>query len=507
MPTIRKTKTGSGSTAVQVVYYKNRKLIVEKHIGSGKTEQEIETLVKEGKDWIKEHSIQEELFPENPTGIAAVTGLKFLGVIHSYTYEILQRVALHCGINSNEDSFLFDFAIMRLIEPASKLRTIKLLERYFDIIYSERTVYRKILSLEDKKQRIEQTAIKCAKGMLKDDLALILYDVTTLYFETFKGDELRVEGFSKDNKPQQPQIVVGLIVTCQGFPLGYEIFSGNTFEGKTMLKVLDNFTQENQVKMPIIVADAAMLSKENIEELRKRNLSYIVGARLGSTSLKIIETIHDKLLPKELIPQNKDGQSTRIKTDNAGELVVDFSQARYRKDKNEMDKQLLRAKALVEKNQPGKRVKFVKRKDKNDQYIINEALIQKTKLLLGMKGYLTNIPAKVLSNKDIITRYHDLWHVEQAFRMAKSDLASRPIFHYKQEAVKSHILICFTALMIGKFLEINTKLSLKQIIDALWVITDAKLYDKTTKNTFSIRSELNQNSQDVVHKIDIALSY
>ena len=420
MPYIRKTKTGSGSTAVQVVYYKNRKLIVEKHIGSRKTKQEIETLVKDGKDWIRKHSKQEELFPENPNGTVTATGLKFLGVEHIFTYQLLQRVALHCGLDSNEESFLFDFVIMRLIEPASKLRTIKLLERYFGIIYSERTVYRKILNLGIKKQSIEEIAIKCAKEMLKDDLALILYDVTTLYFETFKGDELRVEGFSKDNKPQQPQIVVGLIVTRQGFPLGYEIFSGNTFEGKTMLKTLDNFTHKNQVKMPIIVADAAMLSKENIEELRKRNLSYIVGERLGNTSLNIIETIHDKLLPKQWISKNKDGQSIRIKT-VTGDLVVDFSQVRYRKDKNEMDKQLLRAKQLVEKNQSGKRVKFVKRKDKNDQYILNEALIQKAKLLLGMKGYLTNILETVLSNKDIITRYHDLWHVEQAFRMAKSD--------------------------------------------------------------------------------------
>ncbi|QOJ28039.1 MAG: transposase [Ignavibacteriales bacterium] len=92
-----------------------------------------------------------------------------------------------------------------------------------------------------------------------------MYDVTTLYFETFKGDELRLPGFSKDNKPQKPQIVVGLIVTRSGFPLSYEIFSGNTFEGKTMLKVLKNFTEINSVKRPIVVADAAMLGNSNIQ--------------------------------------------------------------------------------------------------------------------------------------------------------------------------------------------------------------------------------------------------
>jgi transposase len=502
--TIRKTKTRSGSTAVQVVHYKNRKLIIEKHIGSGKSKGEIELLVKKGKQYIREHSRQEELFPENSASIVTTTKvttteLRLLGVSHSFTYELFIRVAKYCGLDSNKDRFLLDFAIMRLIEPASKLRTIKLLERYFDIIYSERTVYRKILRLDIRKQSIEQIAIKCAKEMLQEDLALVLYDVTTLYFESFKGDELRIEGFSKDNKPQQPQIVVGLIVTRQGFPLGYEVFPGNTFEGKTMLKVLDDFTMKNHTKRPIIVADAAMLSKENIEELEKRNLSYIVGARLGNTSLKIIQTAHGKL-------QSKDGKSIRIKT-ITGELIIDFSKKRYSKDKKEMDKQLLKAKQLVEKNQPGKRVKFVKHKDKESRYILNEALIKKTKLLLGMKGYSSNISETVLSNKDIITRYHDLWHVEQAFRMAKSDLASRPIFHHKQEAVKSHILICFVALIIGKFLEINTKLSLKQIIDAIWEVTDAKLYDKNSNNTFTLRSELNQYSKEVIDEINSALSY
>jgi hypothetical protein len=282
VPSIRKVKTASGSTAVQVVYYKDRKLIVEKHIGSGKTKPEIESLVQKGKDWITKHSLQVELFPENPVNRVSLTELKFLGVSYRFAYQILLQVAIKCGLEIKEDGFLIDFAIMRLIEPTSKLRTIKLLDRYFDIVYSERTVYRKILDLESRKQSIEAIAVKCAKEMLQEDLVLVLYDVTTLYFESFKSDELRIEGFSKDNKPQQPQIVIGLIVTRQGFPLAYEVFAGNTFEGKTMLKVLDNFTNANQVNKPIVVADAAMLSQENIAELNQRNLFYIVGARLGN---------------------------------------------------------------------------------------------------------------------------------------------------------------------------------------------------------------------------------
>lgn len=499
MLSVRKTKTTSGSTSVQIVYYKNRKVVVEKHIGSGKTKEEIESLIKKGKSWIRKNSLQGELFPRESTNEVSLTDLQFIGITHRFAYQLLERVAMQCGIEINEDRFLFDFAIMRLIEPRSKLRTITLLNRYFDIFYSERTVYRKILKLGNRKQSIETIAVKSAKEMLHEDLALVLYDVTTLYFETFKSDELRIEGFSKDNKPQQPQIVVGLIVTRQGFPLSYEVFAGNTFEGKTMLSVLDNFTKKNGVNRPIVVADAAMLSQENIEELKQRNLSYIVGARLANTSLNTIKDVCNKL-------QSKDGKSMRIKTAN-GELIIEFNQKRYLKDKHEMDKQILKAKRLVESNQSGKRAKFVKHKNKENQYVINEALIEKAKQLLGMKGYYTNIPKTVLSNRDIITRYHDLWHIEQAFRIAKNDLASRPVFHHKSEAIKSHILICFTALLIAKYLEINTKFSLKQIIDAIWVVIDAKLYDKSTNTTFILQAELSQASKKVIEKLNKFLSY
>jgi transposase len=496
---IRKIKTASGSASVQIVYYKNRKVVIEKHIGSGKTNQEIESLVKKGKAWIAKNSLQGDLFPAKSTNTVCLSDLQFLGITHRFAYQLLERVAVQCGFDIDQDRFVFDFAIMRLIEPTSKLRAITLLERYFNVSYSQRTVYRKILKLESRKQIIETIAVKYAKEMLQEDLSLVLYDVTTLYFETFKGDELRIEGFSKDNKSQQPQIVLGLIVTRQGFPLSYEVFAGNTFEGKTMLSVLDNFTKKNEVSRTIIVADAAMLSQTNIEELKQRKLSYIVGARLGNTSLKIIENAYNKL-------QNKDGKTIRINTAN-GELIIEFKIKRYRKDKNEMEKLLAKAKQLVEANQPGKRAKFVKHKDKDNQYILNETLIEKAKLLLGMKGYYTNIPETILSNKDIITRYLDLWHIEQAFRMAKSDLASRPVFHHKKEAVRSHILICFMALIMGKFLEINTNLSLKQIIDAIWVVTDANLYDATTNTTVTLRAKLSKNSQEVIDKLNKILSY
>lgn len=496
---IRRTKTSSGATAVQVVYYRKRKVIVAKHVGSGRSKAEIASLLKQGQAWIERKTSQMDLFLQNENKEHSKNDLQFLGTIHQFAYKALESVATKCGMDVNEDRFLFDFAIMRLIEPASKLRTITLLERYFEIKYSERTVYRKVLKLIEKKQLIEEIAIKSAQEKLNDDLALILYDVTTLYFETFKSDKLRIEGFSKDNKPQQPQIVVGLIVSRQGYPLSYEVFAGNTFEGKTMLDILDKFTKINGVKRPIVVADAAMLSHDNMVELKERNLSYIVGARLGNASLKIVKEAHEKL-------KGKDGKSIRLITDN-GELIIDFSKKRYNKDKYEMGKQIQKAKKMIDEGAGVKRIKFVKQNNNASAYVLNEKLIEKNKMLLGIKGYYTNISKNIFSDKDIIERYHDLWHVEQAFRIAKSDLESRPVFHYRADAVRSHILICFTALMFAKYMEIKTNFSIKQIIDMIWSVTHAKLYNMKTAETFLLKSEITACEQKILDKFLWDLSY
>ena len=483
MHKIRKTKTASGSTAVQVVYYHNRKVVVEKHIGSGQSKSEIQVLVEKAREWIEQNTQQGELFPEGRKSLVEISEIQLLGATHKFAYQIFEKVVILCGLQLPKDRFLFDFAIMRIIEPTSKLRAITLLSRYYGIKYSERSVYRKMSELVEEKHRIESIAVNCARQLLQDDLSLVLYDVTTLYFETFKGDELRKEGFSKDNKPQQPQVVIGLLVTRQGFPLGYEVFAGNTFEGKTMLGIIRNFIKKHNVNKPVIVADAAMLSHKNITELTQEGLYYIVGARLGNAPREVITNAFDKL-------RQQDGASLRLSTD-IGSLIMEFSSKRYRKDRFEMEKQIERAKQVVANKQAGKNIKFVVHKTKTRQYKLNEPLIEKTKLLLGMKGYYTNIPEDVMGNKEIIARYHDLWHVEHSFRIAKSDLASRPVFHYKQNAITSHILICFTALMIAKYMELKTNLPLRQITDAIWEINEVCLLNSATGLSFTVRSALN----------------
>ena len=168
---------------------------------------------------------------------------------------------------------------------------------------------------------------------------ILFYDVTTLYFETFEEDGLRKNGFSKDNKSQQPQILIALMVSKEGFPVAYEVFSGNTFEGHTIIPVIKDFIERNRVKEFTIVADAAMISSENIQKLTQNNINYIVGARLGNIPEALLKII-DKTISRE------DGKSIRIKTGN-GYLICSYSSVRYRKDRYEMEKQIEKAKQVI----------------------------------------------------------------------------------------------------------------------------------------------------------------
>ena len=242
-----------------------------------------------------------------------------------------------------------------------------------------------------------------------------------------------------------------------------------------------------------MVADAAMISAENVRELLKNDISYIVGARLGNINAKLIEQI-DKSLPRQ------DGEDIRIKTDN-GFLICSYSATRYRKDKYEMEKQIGRAKALVERPSKNKKLKFTK--SSSEKIEINEALIEKTKKLLGVKGYYTNLGEEVLNNKMVIGRYHELYKIEQAFRISKNDLQTRPIFHFKEQPIKLHILICFMALVISKHIELDTRQSIRKFITECKKITDARIFNQITNKEMRIRTKLTTEIEKIMQSLNL----
>jgi len=493
---IRDVKTKIGSISVQVVRYLNRKRIVVKHIGTGNNQAEIIALKAIAHAYIEEASLQSSLFEEEAPCDSTLTlnQCKYLGFYYTFLYDVLQSLQTQIGYTHKVDGMLNDLVIMRIVEPASKLRSIELMETYFGIRHRRQRYYESALAWLELKEKVEKQTLQFVKRLYGFDFTLLFYDVTTLYFETFESDELRKPGFSKDGKSQQPQILVALMVTQDGFPVAYEVFSGNTFEGHTMLPFIESFKKKHDVQHFTVVADAAMISAANVEVLQKASINYIVGARLGNIATDLFDDIDKQML-------RKDGNTIRLKTEK-GYLICSFSKSRYNKDKHDMNRQIEKAKTLLSQPSKTSRTKFLKTEDAKIR--INEELIEKTTKLLGVKGYYTDIEESVTDNMTIIARYHDLYKIEQNFRVSKSDLKTRPIFHFKEEPIKLHLLVCFMALAISKHIEIKTGTSIRAFLTECKKVTDARMLNKVTREEIKMRSEIPFGLRGSVAKLSLS---
>ncbi len=490
---VREVKTKVGSRSVQLVRYANGKRVIVKHIGTGRTEEEIIALKEIARTYIKELSQQPLLFADAKSSehVVTLSQCEYRGFYFAFLYDVLHAIQALMGYTAIVDGMLNDLVIMRIVEPASKLRSIELMETYFGIRHRRQRYYESAVAWLKLKTQVEKQTLHFAQQTYGFDFSLLFYDVTTLYFETFESDQLRKTGFSKDNKSQQPQILVGLMVTQDGFPIAYEVFSGNTFEGHTMLPVIESFIKKHKVQHFTVVADAAMISSANIIALRNAHVNYIVGARLGNIPVQLLNEIDSNLRKEE-------GSIIRLKTDN-GYLICSFSKQRYKKDKYEMDKQIEKAKMLLDQPSKTSKIKFLKTEEAKIK--INEELIEKTTKLLGIKGYYTDIEESVMDSKMIIERYHDLYKIEQAFRVSKSDLKTRPIFHFKEEPIKLHILICFMALAISKHIEINGLTSIRAFLTECKKVTDARIFNKITKQEIMMRTQVPSDLRQKISSI------
>ena len=473
---IRKVKTHSGSTAIQVGSYKGKNFILRKHIGSAKDTEKIEELISLAEEYIRSHSSQLTLnFNPQSEEILFKRGVKVQKAYLQAAYDYLDSVYGSLGLKHLHSLVLKHFAMIRVLEPASKIKSIVLLSKYFGIHYSKTTAFRELAKLVNLKEDVIKAAIRYAQTHLHFDFSLVFYDVTTLYFETFKEDELRTHGFSKDNKINQPQILIGLVVNRDGFPLYYDIFKGNTFEGKTLIPVIVGIKEKYHIDSFTVIADAGMLSEENLAELKSLGIGYIVGGRTGKLTLPQVQQIADTL-------NRVNHKITRV-----GENIYEYSFKRATKDKADNDKQLQKALYLL--SHPGrifKRSALLTGNGKK-RFRLNEALVEKHRRLEGIKLYRTNITR--IPEKLLIDRYHDLWKVEQAFRITKSDLEARPIYHRKRESIEYHILIVFVALCMGKIIELTQGRTLQRVVDELkdkWTVT---LYDEISGNSLEVMLE------------------
>lgn len=450
---IRQKKNKSEVISIQVIDKSSGKYKLLKTIGSSSELNQIDKLVLEAQNYIKEIKKLNEFDFSNSNQIIQnvlenITALKLSGID-----LVLGKIFDEIGFNKIEDSLFKDLVLYRLVYPKSKLKTTEYLYRFSQKQYSEDDIYRYMDKLYNKqKETVQQISFDHTQFVLGTEISVVFYDVTTIYFESDNEDELRKTGFSKEGKHQNPQIILGLLVSKNGYPLAYDIFEGNKFEGHTMLPVIDAFKVKYNLNQLVIIADSGLLSSNNIEELQEKKYEFILGARIKSES----KSIKEKILALKL----KNGESEIIEKENL-KLIITYSDSRAKKDKQNREKGL---KKLEKQIKTGKLTKASINNRGYNKYLKLQGeikvVIDKVKFIQdakwdGLKGYITN--AK-LAKDEILENYNHLWQIEKAFRTAKTDLKIRPIYHRKKQRIEAHICLTFVAYKVYKELERQLKI-------------------------------------------------
>lgn len=445
---VRKKPNKSGLISIQVIDKSRGRFQVIKTIGASADPDEIEKLVQEGRRFIHEQTgVQDLDFSDHKKIYSQV-----LSTIHQHKLVgidlVLGKLFDAIGFGQIQDQLFRDLVLYRLVYPRSKLKTTEYLYRYQQKSYSEDELYRYMDKLHHtQKDLVQQISYRHTLQILNGEIQAVFYDVTTLYFEAEREDGIRKTGFSKDGKHQHPQIVLGLLVSKNAYPLAYDIFEGNKYEGDTFLPIIDQFRMKYSFEKLTVVADAGLLSSKNVEELIQRGYDFILGARIKNESRGVKQEI--------LRLQLKNGESKIIPRGDL-KLLITYSDSRAKKDQYNRGKGLsrlekqLKTGRLTKSSINNKGYNRFLKMDGQLSVSIDYQKAAQDNAWDGLKGYLTN---SKLSQDEILENYGHLWQIEKAFRVAKNELKIRPVFHYKQQRIEAHICLNFAAYKVYKELE------------------------------------------------------
>lgn len=448
---LRKKKNKSGSTSVQIISKERGKYKVVKTIGSSSDAQKIEKLEYLGKQEIDRISAQGKLFiSENDAFVEQLFEQMGNASIKTVGPEIIfGKIYDSIGFNAVKEDLFRHLVIARLAFPLSKLKTAEYLYRFQGVQLNIDTIYRFLDKLNSRiKAQVEQISFEHTRKVLQGDISIVFYDMTTLYFEASDEDDLRKAGFSKDGKHQNPQIFLGLLVGLGGYAIGYDIFEGNIYEGHTLIPFIEKIASKFNLDKPVIVADSGLLSKSNIAALEAKDYEYILGARLKNES----EQVKKKVLARKL----SDGEMIKVPKSDDTRLLITYTNNRATKDAHNRKKGLQR---LEKRIKSGKLTKSNINNKGYNKYLKMEGDVSieidyekyyQDNVWDGLKGYLTNTR---LSDKQVVENYKNLFHIERAFRMSKTDLRIRPIYHRLRHRIEAHICIAFAAYSLYKELE------------------------------------------------------
>lgn len=485
---IRRKPNRSGSLSVQVLEKRRGRNILIRSFGASKDEEELRIMEQEAFDFIARYGGQGVLdftgaFQDEHAMAAERIFNRIVDIRQDAPRLILSRVYDSIGFGVIPDGILRSLAIARVCEPRSKVATVEYLKRCFREDYQLHHIYRYMDALYDtQRDMIQQISVEHTRKLLGGRIGIVFYDVTTLYFESAREDVLRSPGFSKDGKTSESQIVLGLLVSRDGYPLSYTIFNGSQYEGRTMIPIIDDFVQRFSLTDFIVVADAGLLSRKNIAMIKQAGYKFILGGRIKKES---------KMVQDWVLALDKDPKVLHERIINGDErIIVSYSEQRAAKDRHNRDKGIQRLRKAYSSGKIKKQNVNQRGYNKfliieNDVMVsIDEAKITADAQWDGLKSYITNtgLPAS-----EVIDQYHGLWVVERAFRITNGNLEARPIFHFSERRIEAHICICFVAYKLYKELErilklLGIDLSVDKVLDIAKTISTVtiKLEDGTT---------------------------
>ncbi|GAY09464.1 IS1634 family transposase [Pseudonocardia sp. N23] len=462
MAYVRKVKTASGATAVQIVEKRHGVRRIVAHIGSAHDDAALAVLVASARDRI--HAGQQAL--DLPAAErASAGGATVTGSASEVLWQVLTDAYRQLGFDTVADEAFRALVLARIVEPTSTQAAVGVLDE-LGVAAPHRNTFTAALRRCIAQDYRAVLASACATHSVRTRSASpILYDVTTLHFEAEHEDKLRKVGMSKERRVD-PQIQVGLLVDPSGFPLEVSCFEGNTAETSTLLPVLRGFKARHEVEDMVVVADAGMLSAKNLNALEDEKFSFIVGSRISRAPYDLAEHFERH---GNAFTDGQHLESTRVmgtgKAARSRRVVYHYLFARHKRDDRAINAMVDRAEKVAAGKRPLKKDRFV-RLDSGDAEV-DWGLVERARQLAGLKGYVTNLPKSTMDGAAVVEAYHDLWQVEKSFRMAKSDLRARPIFHRQRDAIEAHLTVVFAALAVSRHLQEATGASIRKLVRTL----------------------------------------
>jgi hypothetical protein len=466
VPYVRTVKTASGAMAVQIVHSSHRGSRDIEHIGSAHDDAELELLKAVARQRLAAGQGDLGLGPGfggGEGGPLPITSSRMGHLLDALTrgYDVLGF-----GLATGKDEVFRQLVLARIIEPASKLDSLRVLEEAGVVPASYATLKRRLPAYAKASWR-QKLSAACAAHARLGPASLVLYDVSTLYFETDAGDGFREPGFSKERR-LEPQITIGLLTGQDGFPLMVSAFEGNMAETRTMLPVIEAFMAAHRLPDVTVVADAGMISEANQKAIEAAGLSFILGMRIPHVPYVVARWRREH--PGEEIP---DGQvftqpwpagPTAKRRDQV--IYYQYRHDRARRTLRGIDEQVTKAEKAVAGKVPVKRNRFIRLS--GGARSVNRELEAKARALAGLKGYVTNLRAcpdgTPVTAEFVIGAYHRLFEIEKSFRMSKHDLQARPIYHHQRDSIEAHLTIVFAALAVSRWTEDRTGWSIRKFV-------------------------------------------